>query len=62
MFIFHSISKQRIHKHTAAKRVDDAKKDDIKTITQADIDDNIKKFREGNFETVPDPQKLAHFK
>lgn len=56
---------QRLHQHTTAKRVDDAKnypKDDIKTITQADIDDNIKKFRAGNFETVPDPQKLTHFK
>ena len=37
-------------------------KEDIKTYTQDDIEDNIKKFKAGNYETIPDPEKLAHFK
>ncbi|XP_022314644.2 uncharacterized protein LOC111119097 isoform X1 [Crassostrea virginica] len=30
--------------------------------TKADVDENIKKFKEGNFEKIPDPNHLDHFR
>lgn len=56
---------QKRNQHAAARQADEVKKypsDDIKTLTQDEIDTNIKKFREGNYDTVPDPQQLTHFK
>lgn len=53
---------QKRRQHAAAKRKDVVEVDDVKKCTQIDIDDNIQKFKAGNFETVPDPEHLAHFK
>ncbi|XP_052103417.1 uncharacterized protein LOC127736893 [Mytilus californianus] len=30
--------------------------------TKDEVDENVKKFRSGNYETIPDPQRLQHFK
>ena len=30
--------------------------------TKEEVDENIRKFKSGNYETVPDPGKLQHFK
>lgn len=30
--------------------------------TKADVDENIKKFKEENFEKIPDPEQLDHFR
>lgn len=33
-----------------------------KLATQREVDDNVQKFKAGNYETIPDPKKLQHFK
>ncbi|CAC5386950.1 Ubiquinol oxidase 2, mitochondrial,Ubiquinol oxidase 1, mitochondrial,Alternative oxidase 3, mitochondrial,Alternative oxidase, mitochondrial,Ubiquinol oxidase 1c, mitochondrial,Ubiquinol oxidase 1b, mitochondrial,Alternative oxidase 1, mitochondrial,Ubiquinol oxidase 1a, mitochondrial,Ubiquinol oxidase 3, mitochondrial,Alternative oxidase 2, mitochondrial,Ubiquinol oxidase, mitochondrial [Mytilus coruscus] len=30
--------------------------------TKDEVDENVEKFRSGNYETIPDPQRLQHFK
>ncbi|XP_063427501.1 uncharacterized protein LOC134711004 [Mytilus trossulus] len=33
-----------------------------KLATQREVDDNVQKFKAGNYETIPDPKSLQHFK